>query len=468
MQTGEPQLYWRYRRNEIMALFGADGGGKMFGEGQWVILPAATICMTTLGDPRAHPHFESAVRFRWVAENPQGDEPRFAVETFQGKSRQPSQATIWLFVRRPEWDDYLYAGRLASPNSWGHRAGSWHVSFELSPALPTAVWTTLQGVPPADRAHVTLDAMLSGLGPSTTTQVRFATLQAVVEYWHGKIVADDGLPDAALDGTRMPLVLKQWYRWAGRRTDILSGQNFLLAPDRLRIEDGRLFFYQENQYCYLWATLPEGNDPPVFGREDERDAWQPEGMLLSEHLILPRCSKPSSASRLTAPPPYGSTITSSKRSRRSSRLWPLRRGDGAAAPSSTRAAAPSWSPSATQSSLENTATMSGSAPSSKNRCCSSARSPRSIGHIRRSSISRSSAGRFRGGTCVYEDAETDSDPVSLAQQRPLLRSNLRHSGPAPHPHNRSTMSPNKIAAPLSRSLYIAPQSLDSAGIRHHL
>jgi hypothetical protein len=286
MHASEPQLHRRYRRDEIMALFGADGGGKMLGDGQWVILPGATICMTTLGDPPAHPHFESAARFRWVAENPQRDEPRLAVETFQGRSRQPSQATIWLFVRRPEWDDYLYAGRLASPNSWGHRAGSWHVNFELSPTLPTAVWTELQGAPPADREHARLGAMLSGLGPSTTTQVRFATLRALVEYWHGKIGADDGLPDAALDGARMPAVLMQWYRWAGRRADILSGQNFLLAPDRLRIEDGRLFFYHENQGCYLWATLPEGDDPPVFGREDERDAWQPEGMALSEHLIL--------------------------------------------------------------------------------------------------------------------------------------------------------------------------------------
>jgi hypothetical protein len=314
MQAGEPQLYRRYRRDEIMALFGGDGGGETLGDGQWVILPEAVIGMITLGDPPAHPHFESAARFRWAAEKAQGVEPGLAFETFRGKPRQPSQGTIWLFVRRPSWDDYLCAGRLAPPNSWGHRAGSWHVDFELSPTLPTAVWTALQGAPRVDHEHAGLDAMLSALGPSTTTQVRFATLQALVEYWHGKIGADDGLPDAALDGMRMPLVLKQWYRWAGRRLDVLSGQNFLLAPDELRIEDGRQFFYHENQACYLWATLPEGDDPPVFGREDERDAWQPEGMVLSEHLTLPRCSKPSSAPRLTAPPPPRSTITSSKRS----------------------------------------------------------------------------------------------------------------------------------------------------------
>ena len=84
----------------------------------------------------------------------------------------------------------------------------------------------------------------------------------------------------------MPNPLRRWYRWAGRRKSILSGQNFLLAPNALRMENGRLFFYHENQGVYLWATLTEGDDPPVFSREDESQPWEPEGLTLSEHLIL--------------------------------------------------------------------------------------------------------------------------------------------------------------------------------------
>ena len=34
------------------------------------------------------------------------------------------------------------------------------------------------------------------------------------------------------------------------------------------------------------GTLPEGEDPPVFGRYRDSDPWEPEGICLSEHLIL--------------------------------------------------------------------------------------------------------------------------------------------------------------------------------------
>lgn len=268
-----------------MALFGGRGSGETLGDGPWAVLPEGTVCVAVVGDSPTRPHFTSAARFRWAAERPRDEEPRFASETFQGRSRQPSHTT-WLFVRRAEWSDYLCAGRLAPPTHWGHGADGWFVDFELSPTLPTTAWTALRGTPPAGSTCAGLDAMLRDLGPSTTPDVRFATLQALVEFWHGPIGVADGLTEAALDGLHMPPMLKRWYRWAGRRDDILSGQNFLLSPDRLRDADRRLLFYTENQACYFWATLLDGDDPPVFGREDERDAWQPEGMRLSEHLIL--------------------------------------------------------------------------------------------------------------------------------------------------------------------------------------
>jgi hypothetical protein len=54
----------------------------------------------------------------------------------------------------------------------------------------------------------------------------------------------------------------------------------------LTIEDGLLEFYAENQYCYQWGTQIGGNDPPVFGRSENTGSWEPEGIVLSEHLIL--------------------------------------------------------------------------------------------------------------------------------------------------------------------------------------
>jgi hypothetical protein len=45
-------------------------------------------------------------------------------------------------------------------------------------------------------------------------------------------------------------------------------------------------FYVENQGVYVWSTLPEGEDPPVWGRFNEPgEPWTEEGMTLSEFLI---------------------------------------------------------------------------------------------------------------------------------------------------------------------------------------
>jgi hypothetical protein len=56
----------------------------------------------------------------------------------------------------------------------------------------------------------------------------------------------------------LPLPLRWWYRWAGKRSEVMSGQNFLFEPRpddqlkyrQLRIEDGHLRFYIENQGVY--------------------------------------------------------------------------------------------------------------------------------------------------------------------------------------------------------------------------
>ena len=75
----------------------------------------------------------------------------------------------------------------------------------------------------------------------------------------------------------IPYPLRWWYRWAGRRTKVMSGQNILLGPCELIIRDDLLAFYGENQWCYEWATQFEGDDPPVFGRPEPDDPWEPQG-----------------------------------------------------------------------------------------------------------------------------------------------------------------------------------------------
>src|SRR5215471_3575169 len=141
--------------------------------------------------------------------------------------------------------------------------------------------------------HANVDVALARLSGPTTAEDRFEVLQELVRYWHGPIEPQDGIKQEELDGVRLPLPLRRWYCWAGNREEILSGQNFLFSPKgdlhgfrKLRVEHDHLLFYIENQGVYQWATLPEGDDPPVFGRYDDGEAWRPEGIALSEHLII--------------------------------------------------------------------------------------------------------------------------------------------------------------------------------------
>jgi hypothetical protein len=76
-----------------------------------------------------------------------------------------------------------------------------------------------------------------------------------------------------------------------------------------------LAFCRENQGCYFWSTLPEGDDPPVFGRENDAEPWRPEAMTVSEHLILACLLEAIFAMRLMAPATTGSSKESWTKSR---------------------------------------------------------------------------------------------------------------------------------------------------------
>jgi hypothetical protein len=102
--------------------------------------------------------------------------------------------------------------------------------------------------------------------------------------WHGgespaSARADQDIP------LFVPRPLREFYVAVQNWPDAVV-QNRLLDPTELRLEDGRLLFYVENQAVYLWATSPSADDPPVWGRENVPDAsWEKEGEQLSRFLV---------------------------------------------------------------------------------------------------------------------------------------------------------------------------------------
>ncbi len=90
-----------------------------------------------------------------------------------------------------------------------------------------------------------------------------------------------------MQGKLIPFPLRWWYQLTGRNDSIMSGQNKLLGPEEVELDqEGRLLFYVENQGVYLWSTTFDGDDPAVWGRFNESGfPWKKEEMLLSEFLI---------------------------------------------------------------------------------------------------------------------------------------------------------------------------------------
>jgi hypothetical protein len=234
-------------------------------------------------------HFKVGSCFCWVADKPydaarDGRIKSVPQEVIGGHEDYPP---MHLFVRSGSKERYLYVGRLGPSyrQSYPSSGNYGDADFDLRPALPSHIWQSLGGFDPGDLNHDRVDSALQRLYEKTTTEDRLEIFRVVAEYWHGPIGPEDGISNEELTGKEMPYTLRWWYRLAGGRKEIMSGQIFLLQPDRLEMTDGLLLFYVENQWCYEWAMQPAADDPPVYGRQDQSKPWALEGMVLSEFLI---------------------------------------------------------------------------------------------------------------------------------------------------------------------------------------
>jgi len=287
----KPALYEEYDRHTVIGMFGDESKARSLCDGQWILWSDTAICFADLGNPPLKSHFTNGATFVWVADKP------YRVSGNKHTPFVPSEVVgkvglkraIWLFVRPTPSGKYRFLGKLTSSHmqSIGGKPNHGEAQFELVPTLPSQIWSQIGEFHFGDVDHAAVDAALGRLGTAIGMNERLDILKTLVRYWHGEIRPEDGIPEEDLLGMELPTALRWWYRFAGRRTEILSGQNSLLPPALLsKPSEGLLVFYGENQWCYEWATLQDGDDPPVFGREGSPLPWEPEGIMLSEHLIL--------------------------------------------------------------------------------------------------------------------------------------------------------------------------------------
>jgi hypothetical protein len=132
-----------------------------------------------------------------------------------------------------------------------------------------------------------LDRSLARLARRLTVHDRLSILRQLIEYWHGPIKSDYGILEHELQGKTFPLPLGWLYRLIGKRLELLCWQNYIIKPEEYEADNtGRSVFYNENQGVYSWATVVEGEDPPVWGKfNGPTDTWTQEGTTLSECLI---------------------------------------------------------------------------------------------------------------------------------------------------------------------------------------
>ena len=293
----QPQLYQSYTIEKIVSLFGVPGEAQSFCDGQWLIFARTSICLAKVGEGPEKSHFSNGSHFYWVADH------RYNVNSDPGWHFVPPQVvgsagkerSIHLFVSPPDSREFLYVGELG-PSYMAQAPGRENhgmARFELRPTLPSDVWLRLGGLRQGNLDFTPLDRALHLLRGPTTVMDRLAVLRQLVDFWHGPINPEDGMSDAELAGVPLPLPLRWWYRWAGKRTEVMSAQNILRMPLdwhhkywQLTVEGGYLHFYDENQGVYHWSTLTHGDDPPVFGRYHSTDLWEEEDVTLSQHLIL--------------------------------------------------------------------------------------------------------------------------------------------------------------------------------------
>ena len=115
------------------------------------------------------------------------------------------------------------------------------------------------------------------------SQKRFDTLEAFIEYWVGPRLVKYGATNEQLASLKIPYPLHRLYKfcfnWPADKSQqwgipLLSRENVFkklksTTTSHYEIPQGLVHFASENQGVTSWATLIEGEDPPVYGLDYE-------------------------------------------------------------------------------------------------------------------------------------------------------------------------------------------------------
>ncbi len=118
------------------------------------------------------------------------------------------------------------------------------------------------------------------------------SIERMTELWFGHRGPWHGIAADKLAATRLPAPLRWLYGFAGEWPSnnawesVFAYQDLLLPFETLFMDDGKLVFVSENQGVWLVGTLPDGDDPPVWVRENEPESpWYKLCDSLTEFLV---------------------------------------------------------------------------------------------------------------------------------------------------------------------------------------
>ena len=139
-----------------------------------------------------------------------------------------------------------------------------------------------------------------GFISASTTDERMSALEDFIVFWLGPRLEKHGESESRLDGYFLPKPLRRLQEFAGcwtcRPPYLDQDVPILAILDRLRTleqlelsDDGKLIFLDDHQGQAVAATLPQGEDPPVWVSEwmepNGPESWTRLSASLSETLV---------------------------------------------------------------------------------------------------------------------------------------------------------------------------------------